>query len=582
MKKRVTAILLIMCVVLTTCTGCLWKNDKEHKKEKAQEEAEKDLEEYEQDYSALKFNSDGWNYDKKHKVYWQIQIPYCTEPDAIAYETMAIYVPAAYMDAEKNEDGTYSCTVNTEKTFHGYTAQTAPIIFPVNTEEYASQESLSSYVYKEASVYLKQGFIYVYAGLRGKENGQNEDGTTYCGGAPWGVTDLKAAVRYYRYNKDMLPGDTEQIYCFGMGAGGTQAAILGASGNSDLYTPYLTEIGAAMHDEQGNEIGDEIAGVMAWCPSAGLDYGNEAYEWELGQYAVGDTRKEDTWTKKFSEDMINVYSEYINALKLKDEEGNALTLKKGGDGIYTNGTYYDYLISVIEGSLNHFLASVIFPYEDYDTVEDYIAYLNREEEWVTYDTVTNTAKISGMEAFVKYCKTAEKAVGAYDDLNRTSAENDLFGTEGSESLHFDTTMSFLLQEYSFDYSRLKNWDDSVTAAYSADAEVKDSLGNSLGTRQSMYNAMYYVSSYYEGKNTSTIARYWRINSGIEQGEAPLSADVNLALALRDAKGVENVQFAEVWGQGYTMAEESGEGILNFIAWIKECTGNINDGETKAD
>ncbi|MGN1167735.1 MAG: hypothetical protein ACI4S2_15050, partial [Lachnospiraceae bacterium] len=571
MKKRTIALLLVMCSVLSLCTGCLWKNDKEHKKEKAKQEAEEDLEEYNQDYSGLSFNADGWNYDKEHHVYWQIQVPYCTSPDASAYETMAVYVPAAYMDAEKNEDGTYSCTVNEEKTLNGYTAQTAPIVFPVNTEEYASVESPAEYKYKEAAKFLKQGFVYVCIGMRGKENGQNEDGTTYSGGAPWSVTDMKAAVRFYRFNKEALPGDTEQIYCYGTGAGGTLAAILGASGNSDLYTPYLTEIGAAIHDEEGKEISDEISGVMAWCPSGSLDYGNEAYEWNLGQYYDEDTRKEGTWTQKFAEDMANIYGEYINALKLKDEQGNVLSLKKGGDGIYRQGTYCDYLISVIEESLNRFLENTTFPHEDYASAEDYIAYLNRAEEWVKYDEKTNTAKIESIEAFVKYCKSAERPVGAFDDLNRSSVENDLFGTEGSEALHFDSTMSYLLQEYSFDYSRLKNWDDSLTASYSADMEVKDSLDNSLGVRQSMYNPMYYISPYYEGYNTSAVAKYWRINSGVGQSESLLSAEVNLFLALKDVEDVKDVSFTEVWGQDYSMAEESGKGIGNFIAWVKECS-----------
>ena len=53
-------------------------------------------------------------------------------------------------------------------------------------------------------------------------------------GAPAGVTDLKAAIRYLRYHGDELPGDTEQIFSFGMSGGGAQSALLGATGDSPL------------------------------------------------------------------------------------------------------------------------------------------------------------------------------------------------------------------------------------------------------------------------------------------------------------------------------------------------------------
>lgn len=70
--------------------------------------------------------------------------------------------------------------------------------------------------------------------------------------APWGVTDLKAAVTYYRFNGDVLPGNTEKIFTFGHSGGGAQSAIMGASGNSELYNPYLESIQAAMVDRNGN------------------------------------------------------------------------------------------------------------------------------------------------------------------------------------------------------------------------------------------------------------------------------------------------------------------------------------------
>ena len=48
----------------------------------------------------------------------------------------------------------------------------------------------------------------------------------FISGAPWPVTDLKAAIRYVRYNKNLIPGDKDKIYTFGKSGGGAQSCLL--------------------------------------------------------------------------------------------------------------------------------------------------------------------------------------------------------------------------------------------------------------------------------------------------------------------------------------------------------------------
>ena len=84
----------------------------------------------------------------------------------------------------------------------------------------------------------------------------------------------------------------------------------------------------------------------------------------------------------------------------------------------------------------------------------------------------------------------------------------------------------------------------------------------------MYNPMYYLCDYYDGNGTSTVAKYFRIRTGINQGDTALCTEVDLALALA-AKG-STVDFETVWGQGHTQAERSGDSKTNFIAWVNEC------------
>lgn len=662
------------------------------------------LADYVQEDEKLTFDSGAWNYDEEHDVYYQIGVGYCSNPETVEYETMGIYVPGMYLVGEENGDGTYTCTLNSSGTVKGYTAATAPIVFPVNTAGYSAQEAPVSYQYESISEYLEAGFVYVYAGMRGRSNGYDENGElSYSGGAPWGVTDLKAAVRYYRYNSAWLPGNTDSIFTFGHSGGGAQSAVMGASGDSEMYYPYLTSIGAAMYDGDGKLISDAICGAMCWCPITSLDYADAAYEWNMGQYADTGTRAEGTYTSALSKDLAEAYASYINELGLQDGDGNVLTLTSSEDGIYAAGSYYDYMVSVVEQSLNNFLSDTEFPYtagnsremadggfggggkpdgekpggkttgekpdgekpdgenpdgvsnenfaggkevngerqgttentgngeslsepsetgtadagkpetgaagtenseteaagtekteteaadtenpetgaadtaenesgEDgtYETPQEYIDSLNAEIVWVNYDEDTNTATITSLRDFVTYCKTASKDVGAFDDLNLGQAENMLFGNDESDTSHFDTVLTRLLAENQTEYAAYTDWNPSVLAAYQSDMENLDKLGNTLIYRQNMYNPMYYISSYYEGRGTSTPASYWRIRSGIEQGDTALTVETNLALALEACDDVTSVDFETVWEQGHTTAERTGDSTANFIAWVQEC------------
>lgn len=287
-----------------------------------------------------KINIAQWQYNEENDVYWQTGIVYCENPADATYENLGIYIPGAYMTGTENGDGTYTCQVNTSGHVGGYTAATAPIVIPVDTPGYAAMTAPTGYV-SSTSAYTDAGFIYVYAGCRGREDG-----------APAGVTDLKAAIRYIRYNEDVVPGSMEHIFSFGMSGGGAQSALLGATGDSDLYTPYLKEIGAV------SGVSDAVTGSMCWCPITNLDYASEAYEWNLG--VTRSDLSEDM--QELSDEMAEQFALYINELGLQDENGNTLTLSSSEEGIYQAGTYYDYLKNVIETSLNHFLQDTTFPY----------------------------------------------------------------------------------------------------------------------------------------------------------------------------------------------------------------------------
>lgn len=531
---------------------------------------------------SLTFDNAAWQYDEANDIYWQVGVVYVANPASLDYETLGIYVPGAYLEASANGDGTYTASVKSDAQVGQFTAATAPYVLPVNTPGFNASQA-PTWLADGIANYTQAGMIYLQPGIRGRDNTTDSQGQEVVGGAPWGVTDLKAAIRYVRYNKDVLPGDTDKIVSFGHSGGGAQSAILGASGDSTLYNPYLEALGAAMKDKEGNPISDAPYGTMTWSPITSLDYADAAYEWNLGQFADSNTRAEGTFTQALSQDLAKEYANYINQLGLK-HEGQALTLAESSEGIYTQGSYATYLEGVINQSLNNFLADTSFPYTSdgvgpggstesvtYETAQAYIDSLNAETQWVTYDAAANRAKISSLADFAKYVKTASKSVPAFDALDRSLAENAVFGVADANELHFDQLVARLLKNNQAKYESLTDWNSQYVTDFESDLAKTDSLGKTIAERQDLYNPMFYLTSAYSGYQTSKPAPHWRIRSGLSQGDTALTVETNLALALENqANGaVKSVDFATVWGQGNTTAERTGHASANFIQWVQE-------------
>ena len=496
------------------------------------------------------FDLSAWQYNSKDDVFYQIGLPYCTKPADAGIETLAVFVPGPYMAGTKNEDGTYTCEIRETVKIKGYTPLTAPIVMPVDTPEYKQQDALTEYI--KVTRFTKKGFIYVHAGMRGRD-----------AGAPAGVTDLKAAVRYLRYNGENIPGDEESIFTFGMGGGGAQSAIMGASGDSILYDPYLTEIGAI------SGVSDAVLGSASWCPVTNLETANEAYEWMMGS-----TRTELSEEEKNLSDMLAAeFAVCLDEAQLRDPDGELLSLDESEEGIFQAGSYYDYMKSVVQKSLNRFLKDTQFPYKvkettagglkltgTYKTPADYIDKLNSDGKWIKYNAKKNTAKILDLAGFVKVFKPATKGIGAIDQLDCTQTENLLFGYGDGKGSHFDPYLTEMLNQLNSRYA----------GDYVADFSKTDKFGNSIDVRVDMYTPLYYLLKSKGGYGSSKVARFWRIRSGIEQTDCALSSEVDLALALKNNENAEIVDFATVWGQGHVEAERTGDSIDNFIKWVNKC------------
>ena len=561
-----------------------------------------------------KIDMSKWEYSADDNVYYQIGVSYCEAPADSSYETLAVFVPGDYFSGTENGDGTYTCEINPDASVSGYSAKTAPIVMPIETPGYTAQTALTSYT--SLTEYMEAGLVYVHAGCRGRD-----------AGAPAGVADLKAAIRYLRYTDEDTPGDAERIFVFGMSGGGAQSAVVGASGDSDLYTPYLEQIGAV----QG--VSDAVYGSMDWCPITNLDSADEAYEWMMGVTRSGLSEDEQA----ISDAMAAAFAEYINNLGIKDEKGSVLTLEESAEGIYQSGSYYDYIVAVIEESLNHFLEDTEFPYDSSASTgndggpggmggfgrpegngfggfggtdgetdgEREFRGMNgnggfggtgdgsyEENDNISRTDTSNGITISGTYETVEDYIDALNANGTWVTYDAESNTACITGIEDfvtafkstSKNLGaFDQLDAGQGENVLFGYGDgngahfdavlaeiLNDLGNDYASDFASDLQKTDALGYTAEQRLNMYTPLYYLLDSEEGYGTSTPAKYWRIRTGIAQSDTSLTTEVNLALSLENYIGVESVDFATVWGQQHVKAERTGNSTANFIEWVNGC------------
>ena len=561
-----------------------------------------------------KIDMSKWEYNADDNVYYQIGISYCETPADSSYETLAVFVPGDYFSGTENGDGTYTCEINPDASVNGYSAKTAPIVMPIETPGYTAQAALTSYT--SLTEYMEAGLVYVHAGCRGRD-----------AGAPAGVADLKAAIRYLRYTDEDTPGDAERIFVFGMSGGGAQSAVVGVSGDSDLYTPYLEQIGAV----QG--VSDAVYGSMDWCPITNLDSADEAYEWMMGVTRSGLSEDEQA----ISDAMAAAFAEYINNLGIKDEKGSVLTLEESAEGIYQSGSYYDYIVAVIEESLNHFLEDTEFPYDSSastgnDGGPGGMGGFGRPEGngfggfGGTDGETDGEREFRGMDGNGGFGGTGDGSYEENDNISRTDTSNGITisGTYETVEDYIDALNAngtWVTYDAESNTASITGIEDFVTAFkstsknlgafdqldagqgenvlfgygdgngahfdavlaeilndlgndyasdFASDLQKTDALGYTAEQRLNMYTPLYYLLDSEEGYGTSTPAKYWRIRTGIAQSDTSLTTEVNLALALENYSGVESVDFATVWGQQHVKAERTGNSTTNFIEWVNGC------------
>ncbi|WP_254560014.1 subtype B tannase [Dyadobacter diqingensis] len=449
----------------------------------AQKKTEYNLEFNPQHYQTQTLTLDG----KTFKVRAFEKIVYVKNPVDTSRQIMNIYIPETYYEGG---------AVN------GYTAETAPIFFPnqiggympakpattgnnpmggmplmANRPQGTSDGGVMGAGKKQSAVVvaMSKGYVVASAGARGR--------TTNTGKAPAAIVDLKAAIRYLKFNDQKMPGDAQKIISNGTSAGGAMSSLLGANGDNSDYEPYLSALGAA-------PASDEIFGVSAYCPITNLDHADMAYEWQFNGINTYQNRRfgpdatNSPTQNTLSEQQIKVSSElktlfpaYLNSLKLKDKTGKVLTLDPSGNGNFKE-LIKSYVIASAQKALN----------QGTDLTK---------QIWLKIDN----GKVTDIDfaAYLNYMER-QKTPPAFDALDVSTPENQLFGTSQIDKQHFT------------DFG-VKN--STVAGATKANQlEIK------------MMNPMNYI-----GASATKTAAHWRIRHGSKDKDTGLAISVILGTYL---------------------------------------------------
>ncbi len=457
-------------------------------------------------------------------------IDYCSMPVS-SIQKLNLYVPEAYYHGE--------C-------INGYKLSTAPIFAPNTVGGYmegpAMEVGEDHFTHRPNTAFegLLHGYVIMCAGIRGRNtgleskeffvggDGGQKSSTTgkAVGRAPALIVDMKAAIRYLRYNRGRVPGDVDKIVTNGTSAGGALSALAGATGNAEAYLPYLNEIGAA-------DASDDIFAASCYCPIHNLEHADAAYEWLFGKeneyhmarfemtpegpkmIPVNGTLSDEQM--KVSEELRSVFPAYVNSLHLKDAQGKELTLDESGEG-----SFKAYV-------MNYVLQSATKEKRTHDSAQrlPFPAVMGSDIDSQSYLTFEgDTAVAIDMDAYVKKI-TRMKGVPAFDDLTCHSPENEEFGDDMVFARHFT--------EIAMKHSK-------------TDADMADPQ------RVRLLNPTLFIGN-------SDTAPHWRIRHGAFDRDTALAIPVILATLLQN-KGYD-VDFALPWG-----VPHSGDYDLEeLFAWI---------------
>jgi hypothetical protein len=421
-------------------------------------------------------------------------LPYVAKPVDIQYESLNVMVPVEVDGVAVDATGAPIVLANSVGGYMSVNNHVGDMRGP------RGEGSVGG---RHAELALAKGYVVVWPGCRGRDN-QAADGTYY-GKAPAAIVDLKAAVRYLRHNRGVMPGDPELIVSTGCSAGGALSALLGASGDSPLFDSYLADIGAA--DES-----DSIYAASCYSPIVDLDHGDMAYEWMSGTTPNNQSGRQVD--QELSARLKALFADYQAALGPQGRDGF---------GLLTADNYAEYLMRyyLVPSATRYLVALTGEARDEYLTKHGWLTWDGKQVAFTFADYALHAGRF--------------KMIPAFDDLALKLAEPSLFGDETTEARHFT---EFSLRE--------------------ATGDPNAELDSDVKTLVNLMNPQYFVS-----QRNSGCAGHWWLRRGTGESGISMTAITNLAVGLENLGKRVDLWF--FWDAAHCIDMDSN----GFIAWVEE-------------
>ncbi len=492
-------------------------------------------------YTTLNVTIDG----QPVAVRWYKEVCYVAKPQLMAgtqngqtianpqcgYQSMNIFVPESAANDQKTA---IYFAVNNGGWFASYVGASV-----TNGATYNSSTS-------NVGAALKAGYVFVNVGTRSRRL-VAADGTA-AGKAPTVVVDAKAAVRYLRLNDHVMAGSAERIVVNGTSGGGALVSILGASGNSRDYLPYLDETGAVGIGKHGHStLRDDVFAVNAYCPITDLGHANIAYEWmytTLGTRAAVNRNNDPVG----SAEMAASFADYQRRLRLRNADGRKLTADNMMDTVKAEVIRSAETFMNASGTVKDLGETSTYTVGSVPT-----SFVN---DWLDVDNATKKVASIDMQRYLKFVASQNvlKAAPAFDNAGVATfpggmSENTLFGTKDQAGLNF-SEFAWNNNAIAGDVSGRDDtgylWDDYVRLpSTTVDNQVK------------LINPMRYIDS------SADTAPYWYVRHGTRDLDTSFTVSINLARALADDKRVRDLNYRLAWDQPHAGNYD----VPEAMAWI---------------
>ena len=467
-------------------------------------------------------------------------------PNSDKIHTMNIKVPVSYNGVQFDQDALSEAPILFYNPWGGDNGAVPP-----------GAETVNNNMKRQA---LAEGWVVIEPGMRGINSVSGVIGTPEYfnfGKLPNPIVDLKAALRYLRYNDNasVIPGNKELIFAMGSSSGGCASSMLGVSGNTHLYDSYLDEIGAAPGM-------DHVFAAAPSCPIITRDWSDSMAVW----MRWADGLPEGSSLLNFA--LAAEFPPYQLGLGIKANVNGA------ADTLLTADNLTDFLLTYLKSSLIKHLNTLggkasIDAYRETSRPADMMFGTPPvSREWIKpiYDE-TNTDIVIDVDNtwadFLAYMDPATLAVPTatvgpntdnafvYDALEPNGIINaniSPYVSATTRSMGKPNDFGAVFSEFGIKY---------IEEKYGL--SVSDEYKELLAFQRNSVDPFYFII----GDETSDIAQNWWIRSGSVDHAALYINTFNLAAAL-EMQGA-NVDAALVWDQGHGLSTD----VAGFFAFANE-------------